>query len=203
MDQKVILWFCFFFWKLNGSYVASQVLLVVKNLPASAGDVTNAGLIPESERCPGEGHDNPLQYYCLENPTDREPGGLQSMGSQRVGYDWSDLKCIQWKLSEIKIYRLTRNWEKGSLEWKKIKASLCSSIESLRLSLLKGEQKEMNNYLHEGSGGDLLTKRRQSRQLLSFGPVNHALVYAVWIPTAEEFYTIQWTSSVMFIFKRI
>ena len=127
--------------------------LVVKNLPARAGDITDTGLIPESERCPAEGHGNPLQYSCLENPTDREPGGLQSMGSQRVGHDWSDLKRMQWKLSEIKIYRLTRNWGKGSLEWKKIKASLCSSTESLQLSLLKGEQKEMNNYLHEKGSG--------------------------------------------------
>ena len=60
---------------------------MVKNLPARAGDITDTGLIPESERCPAEGHGNPLQYSCLENPTDREPGGLQSMGSQRVGHD--------------------------------------------------------------------------------------------------------------------
>ena len=30
---------------------------------------------------------NPLQYSCLENPWTEEPGGLQSMGSQRVGHD--------------------------------------------------------------------------------------------------------------------
>ena len=33
----------------------------------------------------GEGNGKPLQYSCLENPTDEEPGGLQSMGSLRVG----------------------------------------------------------------------------------------------------------------------
>ena len=41
---------------------------VVKNLPADAGDM---GLIPGSRRFPGEGHINPLQYFCLENPLDR------------------------------------------------------------------------------------------------------------------------------------
>ena len=41
---------------------------VVKNLPASAGDV---GLIPGLGRSPGEGNGSPLQYSCLENPTDR------------------------------------------------------------------------------------------------------------------------------------
>ena len=39
----------------------------------------------------GEGNGTPLQYSCLENPMEEEPGGLQSMGSHRVGHDWSDL----------------------------------------------------------------------------------------------------------------
>ena len=50
---------------------ASQVTLVVKNLPANAGDIRDAGSIPGSGRSPGEGNDSPLQYSCLENPTDR------------------------------------------------------------------------------------------------------------------------------------
>ena len=37
--------------------------------------------------CIGGGNGNPLQYSCLENPRDGEPGGLPSMGSHRVGYD--------------------------------------------------------------------------------------------------------------------
>ena len=41
--------------------------------------------------CTGEGNGNPLQCSCLENPRDREPGGLPSMGSHRVRHDWSDL----------------------------------------------------------------------------------------------------------------
>ena len=43
---------------------------------------------------PGEVHGNPVQYSCLKNPVGREPGGLQSTGSQRVGHDWSDLPHI-------------------------------------------------------------------------------------------------------------
>ena len=50
---------------------ASQVVLVVKNLPANAGNVRDAGLIPGSGRSPGGGHGNPFQYSCLENPRDR------------------------------------------------------------------------------------------------------------------------------------
>ena len=42
--------------------------LVVKNLPANAGDT---GLIPGSGRSPGEGNDKPLQYFCLGNSMDR------------------------------------------------------------------------------------------------------------------------------------
>ena len=50
---------------------ASQVALVVKNLPANAGDLGEPSLIPGSGRSPGEGHSNPLQYVGLENPMDR------------------------------------------------------------------------------------------------------------------------------------
>ena len=45
--------------------------LVVKNLPANAGDVRDAGSIPGLGRSPGGGHGNPLQYSCLQNPMDR------------------------------------------------------------------------------------------------------------------------------------
>ena len=49
---------------------ASQVALVVKNPPASAGDMRDSGWIPGSGRCLGGGDGNPLQYSCLENPLD-------------------------------------------------------------------------------------------------------------------------------------
>ena len=45
--------------------------LGVKKLPASAGDIRDIGLISGSGRSPGGGHGNPLQYSCLENPTDK------------------------------------------------------------------------------------------------------------------------------------
>ena len=50
---------------------ASQVALVLKNPSATAGDIRDVGLIPGYGRSPGEGHNNPLQYSCLENPMDR------------------------------------------------------------------------------------------------------------------------------------
>ena len=54
---------------------------VVKNPPANAGD---PDLIPGSGRSPGEENGYPLQYSYWENPKEREePGGLQSMGSQK------------------------------------------------------------------------------------------------------------------------
>ena len=46
-------------------------MLVVKNLSANAGDIRDVGSIPGLGRSPGGGHGNPLQYSCLENPTDR------------------------------------------------------------------------------------------------------------------------------------
>ena len=51
---------------------ASQVALVVKNLPANVGDIRDAGLIPGLGRSPEGGKGNPLQYSCLGNPRERE-----------------------------------------------------------------------------------------------------------------------------------
>ena len=51
--------------------IASQVAIVVEDSPPNAEDVRDVGLIPGSGRSPGEGHGNPLQYSCLENPMDR------------------------------------------------------------------------------------------------------------------------------------
>ena len=65
------------------------VVLVVKNLSANAGDVRDAGSIPGSGRSPGGKHDNPLQYSCLENPTDREVWGDMV---HRVAKSWTQLK---------------------------------------------------------------------------------------------------------------
>ena len=45
---------------------------MVKNSPANVGDAGDTGLIPGLGRSPGEGNGNPLQYYCLASPMDRE-----------------------------------------------------------------------------------------------------------------------------------
>ena len=51
----------------RGGWGASLVALVVKYLPANAGDIRDTGSIPGLGRPPGDGHGNPLQYSCLEN----------------------------------------------------------------------------------------------------------------------------------------
>ena len=64
----------------------SQVVLVVKNPSASAGDVRDVGLFPGLGRSPGEGHGNLFQYSRLENRMNRGAWGLWSIGLQRVEY---------------------------------------------------------------------------------------------------------------------
>ena len=61
---------------------------MVKNRPANARDVRDAGSIPGSGRSPGEGNSTPVVWRIVWRiPWTKEPGGLQSMGLQRVGYD--------------------------------------------------------------------------------------------------------------------
>ena len=62
---------------------------MVKNPHANAGDVRDADSIPGSGRSPGEGHGNPLQYSCLENPMDREAWQAIVNG---VGQSWTRLQ---------------------------------------------------------------------------------------------------------------
>ena len=68
---------------------ASQMVLVVKNLPANAEDVRDTGSIPGSVRSLGGGHGNPLQYSCLENPMDR---GARQAIVHGVVKSWTRLK---------------------------------------------------------------------------------------------------------------
>ena len=50
---------------------ASQVALVIKNLPENEADARDTNSVPGLGRSPGGRHGNPLQYSCLENSMDR------------------------------------------------------------------------------------------------------------------------------------
>ena len=60
--------------------------------------------------CIGERNGNPLQCSCLENPRDGEPGGLLSLGSHRVGHDWSDLAALMNGLSILWATEAWAHW---------------------------------------------------------------------------------------------
>ena len=65
-----------------------RVALVVKNLPANAGDIRDVGPIQGSGRSPGGGNGNPLQDLCLENPMDR---GAWRATVHGVAKSWTQL----------------------------------------------------------------------------------------------------------------
>ena len=67
---------------INKTWTNLNVALVVKNLPASAGDVRNGGSVPELGRSPGGGHGKLLQYSCWRIPL----AGRKSL----VGYSPQD-----------------------------------------------------------------------------------------------------------------
>ena len=71
---------------------------MVKNPPANAGDVTDAGSIPGSGRSTGGGHSKPPQYSCLENPRGQRslagysPWGRKELDTTEVAYH----ACMHW-----------------------------------------------------------------------------------------------------------
>ena len=72
---------------------------VVKNPPTSAGDIRDVDSLPGSGRSPREGHGNLLSsILAWRIPWTEEPGGLQSMGLQRVRHDWRDLAFHLWEV---------------------------------------------------------------------------------------------------------
>ena len=68
---------------------ASQVALVVKNLPGNAENIRDARSIPGSRRSSGGGNGNPFQYSCLENPMDRGAWWATVLGG-----------CKEWDMPE-------------------------------------------------------------------------------------------------------
>ena len=77
-------------------------MLVVKNLPAKAGDLRDMDSIPELERSSGEGHSNPLRYSCLKNPMDR---GAWQATVHRVPKSQTRLKQLS-----MHALNLVRKW---------------------------------------------------------------------------------------------
>ena len=69
------------------NYGASQVALVVKNPPASAGDIRDTGSIPELEDPLEKGMATHFSILAWRIPWTEEPDGLQSLGLQRAGHD--------------------------------------------------------------------------------------------------------------------
>ena len=74
-------------------YWASQVMLVVKNLSASAGDLRDAGLIPGSGRSPGEGMATPSSILAWRIPWTEDAAGLQFTGLQRDTTEATEHAC--------------------------------------------------------------------------------------------------------------
>ena len=77
---------------------------MVKNLPANAGKLRNAGLVSGLGRSPGGENATHSSVLAWKTPWTEEPGGLQSTGSQRVGHAW--VHCTALVLTLL----LMRKW---------------------------------------------------------------------------------------------
>ena len=101
--------------------IIPQVALLVKNPPANAGDIRDAGLIPGLGRYPGESHGNPLQYSCPENPMDR--------GAWRVTVH--GVAKSQTRLTQLSMRASTHDKVERPQAWVLKKTDLCIAALSL------------------------------------------------------------------------
>ena len=85
-------------WLRVGEPWGFQVALEVRNLPASAGNIGDMGLIPMLGRPPGKGNDYPLQYSWLENSMDR---GAWRAAVNRAAKSWTRLKWLSTHVREL------------------------------------------------------------------------------------------------------
>ena len=92
--------------------------------------------IPGSGRYPGEGNGNPLQYSCLGNPWTEEPGGQQSMGSQRVRHNWETNTHTQPTGSTGQLQpTFTKDWRINHNHWELSSVILPMSEKEVELSM--------------------------------------------------------------------
>ena len=103
-----------------------------KDSACSAGDLSST---LGSGRPPGEGNGYPFHYSCIEIPWTQEPGGLQSMGSQRVRYDWvSDT----FTFKAICLHKITNSkavFKVSFLKYVQSKVFMVESLASVGIAL--------------------------------------------------------------------
>ena len=135
------------------------MVLVVKTPPANAGDTRDVDSIPGLERSLGGGHGNPLQYSLPRRIlVGSGAGRLQSMGSQRLVHDCSDLAHDQATL----LLGPTREENNPSL--------LCVAVQSLGLCL--AEQRERYGQgcrMPRSFGREVLSPLKMERHRLAVG----------------------------------
>ena len=100
---------------LNIQLCGLPLWLSSKESACNAGDARGAGSVPGSGKSPREVCGNPLQYSSLENPMDREPASLQSMG-RTVGHYWSDWACAHTSHRVLDIMIDVGNGQKSPTE---------------------------------------------------------------------------------------
>ena len=109
---------------------ASQVALVVKNPPANAGDLRVVGLIPGPGRSPEEGTATRSSILAWGIPWTEEPGGLQSMGSQRGGHDWMHTAQTPLSCTRVPCHPpgAAQGWETQKTMWTHSHSGLASTL---------------------------------------------------------------------------
>ena len=142
------------------------MVLVVKNPSVNAGDIRDAGRTLWSGRCPGRGHGNSLWYSCWRISRTEEPGGLQSIESQTVRHEWSNLAHMHIldNLEEIDKFLEPDNFISPTRRDKKAFLNdHCKKIEETRDLLKKIRDTKGTFHAKMGTAKDKLYGPKRSR----------------------------------------
>ena len=91
------------------------------------------------QRSPGEGNGNSLQYSCMKIPCTEESGGLQSMGSQRLGHDWAT--------NTFTIHN--KKWKQSKISFNKLECMYIQTVALLDSGILPSKRKGTNHWYRQ------------------------------------------------------
>ena len=155
---------------------ASQVALALRNPPANAGDIRDAGSIPGLGGSLGGGHGNPLQYSCLENPMDK--GAWWAV--HRVAKSWTWLKWLSTHACHFLLHLTDPGTEPTCLVSPALAGGFFTTVPGGKPGKIHTKQ--------QTSADSVLTRRHLKVSMVC---LSHSCCVNAWVPVYRKFHAVK------------